>query len=287
MKDKKKKEWNYYKWPNDHLAPEMFGIEFDNDTVYGFVNTFFEALANVAEKYYMYDLDEKKIHNNKTKAIQQTERVFAYELYHQWSCRLCPLKEWVLNAELFKHIEWFYGDGNTELSSESQNSLGDEKENSNSRDFPDMVLHKGQNKDEQMIVCEIKRKDRLGTDIKDDVDRLCLFTKNKGPKAHDDFYQSYKCGIFLCFNVDFDNIAAEVEKQFLEKEYENLNNILCVSACYKKEIEKNDYAQVICYQSLGNIIEQARIKRLLKEEKNSGVLSKGLPHKRIGIKNKK
>lgn len=39
MKVKNKPKWYYYKWPNDHLASGMYGIEFDNDTVYGFVNT--------------------------------------------------------------------------------------------------------------------------------------------------------------------------------------------------------------------------------------------------------
>ena len=116
MNVKNKPKWNCYKWPNDHLVPRMYGIEFDNDSVYEFVNTFFEALANIAKGYYMFNLNEKKIHSNKTKAIQQTERVFAYELYHQWACRLCPQKEWVLNAELFKHIEWFYSEGNTDIS---------------------------------------------------------------------------------------------------------------------------------------------------------------------------
>ena len=251
-KDVDNPKWNYYKWPDDHLKSGMRGIAFDNDTVYGFVNTFLEALANIGKGYYTYILNNQKIYD-KTKAIPQTERVFAYELYHQWSCRLCPQKEWILNAELRKHIEWFYGDENTELSSESHNILNNEKENSNSRDFPDMVLHKGQGKDEQMIVCEIKRKDRLGSDIKDDIDRLCLFTKIKDPKS-------------------------------LEKKYENLNNILCVSACYKKE--ENDYVQTICYQSLGNIIEQVRIKRLLKEEIKTRELPKGFPRKRIGIKKK-
>lgn len=198
-------KWKCYKWPNDHLKSGMIGIEFDNSIVYGFVNTFFVALAKVAKGFYMFDLDEKKIHDNCTKAIHQTERVFAYELYHQWACQLCSQKEWTINAELFKHVGWFYSEDNIDTSKASN-------------DFPDMVLHKGQNKDEQMIVCEIKRKNRLHIDIKKDIDRLCLFTKIKAPKAHNDYYQSYKCGIFLCFNAGFDSMADEVEKQFLEKE---------------------------------------------------------------------
>ena len=280
-RDDNKPEWIYYKWPNDRLAPGMYGIEFDNDSVYEFVNTFFDALANVAKGFYMFDLNEKKIHYNRTKAIHQTERVFAYELYHQWACRLCSNKEWIINAELFKHVDWFYTDGNAKIS-KATNKLNAKKKNY-SKDFPDMVLHKGQNKDEQMIVCEIKRKYRLHKDIKDDIDRLCLFTKIKDPKEHNDYYQSYKCGIFLCFNVGFDNIVDEVEKQFVEKKYENLNNILCVSTCYK---EDNDYIPVICYQSLGNIIEQIKIKNLTDSNKDLEVLCKGLPRKRVGIKKK-
>ena len=275
-----KHKWNYYQWPNEYLTQGMYGIEFDNESVYGFVNTFLVALANVAKGFYMFDLNEKKIHYNRTKAIHQTERVFAYELYHQWACRLCSQKDWIINAELFKHVDWFYSEDNN-ITSKTSNNLNAKKKKY-SKDFPDMVLHKGQNKDAQMIVCEIKRKSRLHKDIKDDIDRLCLFTKNKDLKVHDDYYQSYKCGIFLCFNVDFDDIADEVEMQFLEKEYENLDNILCVSACFKKE--ENDYVQAICYQSLGNIIEQVRIKRQLKEENKSGELHKGSPHKRVGIK---
>ena len=76
------------------------------------------------------------------------ERVFAYELYRQWANIIeneCK-ESLVLNAELDKIIE------------ERISPEGDRENYEEMRKYPDLVLHDGQDSDNnQKMVCEIKR----------------------------------------------------------------------------------------------------------------------------------
>lgn len=77
----------------------------------------------------------------------QTERGFAYELYHQWrnildSPEYVPLK---INSEITKEIDpiCFFEDVTDETAFQN---------------YPDMLLHGGQNDvNKQVLICEIKR----------------------------------------------------------------------------------------------------------------------------------
>ena len=165
--------FDYYKWPEDDITKDMPGLAFDSDDVIKHLKGFFKSLNKVDKDYYVYDLDENKVKvhdpNAETKALEHTERVFAYELYHQWSCSLKDT-DWIVNAELRKNVEWFYSkeakDDEILLYENTSTST-----NESSKDFPDMVLHKNQNKDAQLIVCEIKREKRITSDLKKDLNK--------------------------------------------------------------------------------------------------------------------
>lgn len=250
----------YYKWPDDDFFKGMPGITFDSDDVIKHLKYFFNSLKEVGKDYYVYDLDENIVKrldpSAQTKAIEHTERVFAYELYHQWSYSLKDTG-WIVNAELRKNVEWFYSkeakDDETLLYENISTST-----NESSYDFPDMVLHKSQKEDAQLIVCEIKRENRITCDIKKDLNRLYQFTikRDKEDKEEKDYYQAFKCGIFLAFNTEFSKITSAIKIRMQDYVFEGnedmLEHIICVSSLYKND----DKEPLICYQSLGEIIRQ-------------------------------
>ena len=251
----------YYKWPEDDFTRELPGIAFDSDDVIKHLKYFFNSLKKVDKDYYGYDLNENIVKgldsSAQTKAFEHTERVFAYELYHKWSCLLKGTK-WRVNAELRKNVEWFYSKDDETLLFENTSTSTNESSN----DFPDMVLHKSQKDDAQLIVCEIKRDDRIMSDIKKDLNRLYLFTlkKDEKNKTAADYYQTFKCGIFLAFNTEFNKIISAIENRkqdyVFKDDEKKLDHIICVSSLYID----NDKDPLICYQSLGELIRQLKRK---------------------------
>lgn len=103
----------------------------------------FEAVINVNEKYITYDTHA--LHNGKEEHL---ERVFAYELYHQWAKQLeiKGVQNLVLNGEVYKHLVW-----------KSISYVCDKKPTTKGV-YPDLVLHSSQGDDKnQKMICEIKR----------------------------------------------------------------------------------------------------------------------------------
>ena len=258
-------QFDYFKWPEDDSTRDMPGIVFDSDDVIKHLKDFLNSLNEVGKDYYVYDLDDNKVKgldpSAQTKAIEHTERVFAYELYHQWSCSLKDT-DWIVNAELRKNVEWFYSkDAKDDETLLFENTSTFTNESSN--DFPDMVLHKNQKDDAQLIVCEIKRENRITSDIKKDLNRIYQFTikKDKKDKEEKDYYQAYKCGIFLAINAEFKKIISAIETCMQDYVFkgneEKLDHIICISSLYNGETEKPK----IYYQSLGEIIRQLKKRR--------------------------
>lgn len=126
------------------------------------------AICNVDIKYILWN-DDDISPNTK----EHVERVFAYELYHQWS-KICEkyqlLKSLVINAELQK---WVYNNDNREQLY-----------------FPDLVLHGGQNdRNNNNMIVEIKRSSKNNSErYDDDIDKLKMFSN----KLVTDFNQDVK-----------------------------------------------------------------------------------------------
>ena len=134
---------------NLHRLDEMD----DNDkNLYNLI----KAILNVK---YLY-IDRYQI------SVERLERVFAYELYYQWSIiidRLNKKRElgdkYILNGETEKTMSHF------------------EENPEKSRTYPDLILHKSIDKAKgQAIVCEIKRKGNFTKGgLGDDINKLRKF----------------------------------------------------------------------------------------------------------------
>ncbi len=150
-----------------------------------------EALEKVDPLYVrQYEYNEDEDH----KAIlDQVERCFAYELYHQLSTLLDNGfnlgKDIVINAEIPKK-----GYPQAESSTKKKGKI-----------FPDIVIHAGQNNhdpNKQLLVCEIKRNTSktspIKEDIKTDLAKLGWYVKSLQYENHD---IGFRAGCFVMTNV--------------------------------------------------------------------------------------
>ena len=113
----------------------------------------FCAILEVDSKYVDSDIAHKRL-----------ERVFAYELYHQWSKKVVRNKKgnnesYILNGETMKMMGYF--------------KVNPQKEKA----YPDLILHKSFDHPKcQAIVCEIKRRGNLTKGgFEDDITKLKEF----------------------------------------------------------------------------------------------------------------
>lgn len=186
-------------------------------TVIEEIKRFSQAVSNIKKDYYMYEIKSNllKDSNGKRSAVKKhLERVIAYELYHQWSNLFNSELPYIINAEVEKNIANFCQIKEKRFTK-----------------YPDMVLHKGQGEDEQIIVCEIKND--IGKKILEDIKKLSAFTNARGGIT------PYKCGILLITNNDFEKVTNffKKNKNFYEKEKQNndLGKILVIISCIKED----------------------------------------------------
>lgn len=173
----------------DYIANSNFSNELKTQ-----LDILVDAICSVSEKYIWYNgyKDEEKNED----VIAHLERVFAYELYYQWR----------------KLMD--YSSSNLTLNGEISKNVYDEIPKEPKSYFPDMVLHKGQgNKDEQMIVCEIKRKHSFNSGkFKEDIKKLLWYVDKER------FSAPFECGVFIlagsnlgeCWNKNYLNAINEI-----------------------------------------------------------------------------
>lgn len=141
----------------------------------------FEAILNVHRNYITYE-----IHAPYDGSKEHLERVFAYELYHQWSKQLEAngIQDLVLNGEVYKHLKWetiCYNCDNEPVTKGV---------------YPDLVLHSSQGKgDNQKIICEIKRESNISKEalFADFLKLSCYLSADSFPKN----IVPFEFGIFI------------------------------------------------------------------------------------------
>ena len=113
-------------------------LPFGNDNKY--FQWLFEALLKVKKRYLTYDVEFSSTSVDIKK--EHLERVFAYELYHQWSVILDQQKDndLILNAEIDKNI-------NETIIEMNKSDNDDSSESLRVNVYPDLVLHQSQGKD--------------------------------------------------------------------------------------------------------------------------------------------
>lgn len=251
------KTFNYTK---TKITTNLEGFSFSDNTV-SFINLFLASIKKVKSQYLNFEFKETTYNPEcvKNKGSQDhVERVFAYELYHQWSKKLNN-NDWILNGEAGKYLQWFY--------------LNRDKASMKQK-FPDLVqYYKGNYIDEpHMIVCEIKRdySDNIKKGIRTDLLKLYGFTcSNENNTSVGRWFESYKCGIFLVIGDNFSVIKNNLKVSCRNRTWKVFNQIPSDEA--KKIIcvlcdEKDDKISVQ-YQSLYNIVEEKLKERQVNRKK--------------------
>lgn len=215
----------------------------ENDRYY--FKSLFDAILNVDKSYITY---KDNISNESGEEQEHLERVFAYELYHQWS-KILENKgikregNIVLNGELSKR-------GTIKIP---------DNENRNSKKqtvYPDLVLHSSQDNDNnQKMICEIKREKNIQSNaISIDLLKLISYTSD----YHLNGYRPFKYGIFILVgesaSLDFIKNRINRNVKIIVKEetdiditfsHENLRQIICIAYNGDNKLE---------YDTLENII---------------------------------
>lgn len=155
------------------------------------------AILRVNKDYLIYSKPvEMKESNKDEKEIifEQLERIFAYELYHQWSSLLNKDGGLILNGEAQKIIE-------------------------RDRKYPDMVLHGGQGDSKSNeIVVEIKRGKYIdGIKIVEDLEKLSIFLETDEGKE----YANYHDAVFILIGGNMDDISNTLNKNKIKTKINN------------------------------------------------------------------
>lgn len=184
-----------------------------------------KAISKVSYAYLKAEyLEDGKLSDKEKLFVKtQVERVFAYELYHQWSNLLGRNSPLVLNGETRKDFEKV-----VYLKKKYY--------------YPDMVLHHKDvlSSDNNMLVCEIKRKDNLDG-MEEDIKKLSMFLSEKlRTKKQSQNWKPYKRGVFLIIDSSNEDII----------NWENLNKKL--SVCDFSRIDDNTKSQIYCIIYNGN-----------------------------------
>lgn len=251
-----------FDYPQTKITTNLEGFSF-SDYAVSFINIFFASITEVKSRYLNINFEETADNPEcvKDKGSQDhVERVFAYELYHQWSI-LLNTDDWILNGEAGKYLQWFYKN---------------RKKTYLNQKFPDLVQYYKDNsiEDSHMIVCEIKRDydDNIKNGIEDDLIKLVGFTCSpKNDKSDGRFFPPYACGIFLVIGHDFSVLQKHlnVTHKYRNGEWEIYNEIsseeakkiICV-LCDEKDSKIN-----VQYQSLYNIVRDELNKRQVNRKK--------------------
>jgi len=198
---------------NDNKTND-YGIQLSQDIL-----ALLQAIRNVDKAYLSYANTNANA-DGREDVINQLERVFAYELYFQWS--LLKDSNLVLNGEIGK--------------------IWNEKDW-----YPDMVLHGGQdNSDNNKIVVEIKRECMVKNNKKaiiDDLKKLSGFLISS-VKTQDKKFKNYEDAVFILLKGELTEISDALKDKELTSGVDLNNKIICVTYNEKKEMKISSLSQL-------------------------------------------
>lgn len=160
------------------------------------------AAFNLVEKKYFCtwafnDFPEKAQKKERKKYVQFIERVFAYELYHQYRIIIDSnpkaYKDLVLNGEVRKN--------GFKDSMICKNHI-----------YPDLVLHKNQTdntKDYQKLFIEIKSNSFTSKQLENDLNKLFVAVSDR---------LNFENAIFVCINQNPTNVLDDLKKLIKKKD---------------------------------------------------------------------
>ena len=172
-----------------------------------YFNQLIEALCNVHSSYLQYETYKYK-GDKLVPVIKRAERVFAYELYHQYRLLMHNNENYKLNGEIFK-----------------DNNIFQSKEVSSC--YPDLVLHNNLgfiDDNSQYFLCEIKMSSNR--ELVNDLYKLTelrTFTK-----------LDFKYYIFLCVGLNLNALRKRILNNRSSDDNRKLSgDIVCI--CRKKD----------------------------------------------------
>lgn len=196
------------KMQQNNSVTNEFGILLNQDVL-----TLLQAILEVDGSYLSY-ADTNANAEDREDVINQLERVFAYELYHQWS--MLKDDKYILNGEIDK--------------------IWNEK-----AWYPDMVLHGGQNDpDNNKIVVEIKRECMVRNNKKaiiEDLKKLSKFLMSVEKRDTLKKFRNYENAVFILLKGELCDISKALEDSDSNSLSDINDNIICVTYNDKKELK--------------------------------------------------
>ena len=165
-----------------------------------------QALLNIQGKYETF----VTLDTSDTYKTQRAERVFAYELYHQYRCLMHNTDQMILNGELYKDTSIF----------DKLNGF---------KCYPDLVLHSDYTETSpnlQYFICEIK--------MAHNPNLLSDFTKLQKIKQTG---LKFKYNIFICLGLSMQELKQKLSKQ--QKYVVHEMDIVCI--CKKNGVVEYSY----------------------------------------------
>lgn len=219
---------------------------------------YFRAILSVDKKYISYKNPFSAAPHTEGEHKTHVERVFAYELYHQWSMTktscLC------LNAETQKYAR--------------KRICYKSKDNSNKTTtamvYPDLVLHGGQQTfANHKIVCEIKRKGQFTGNkntIFADLLKLSCFTDEKNSVLS--FPYAYGAFLIVGKNVSGQlpslmEIKPDATIELIEK---RVKQKISFEAYKADENYRKTFKKIICIAYDGEVLEVDTLENCLKDK---------------------
>ncbi len=169
------------------------------------IKNLFKAILEVKSNYFYY---RNEIDNNDWQ--EQLERVFAYELYHQWSLIQMQYNDVLLKQGRKDELRYINGEVGKELEG--------------IRKYPDMVLHGGQGDYvHQEIAVEIKRKANINSEnVIKDLEKLSDMI-TEGKLAFN--AKPFKWGVFILTCGDVSDMKHILDSNTLDA---IRDDVLCV-----------------------------------------------------------
>jgi hypothetical protein len=174
--------------------------------------TLLQALGNVEKEYLSY-ADTNANADDRKDQINQLERVFAYELYHQWA--MIKEKNLFLNGEIGK----IWTDDTW---------------------YPDLVLHGGQDDaNNNRVVVEIKRECMVNGKpeaILNDLEKLSYFLDTVDKSSQEMKFRNYENAVFILLKGKLSDISKALNHKNTSNKKLN-NKIICITYNERKDIE--------------------------------------------------
>lgn len=199
------------------------------------------SIKNVDISFIRFDGTDNK------KDIEHVERVFAYELYHQWcnNSIISKNKNLMVNAEIPKVL------------------IDENREKKIPIMYPDLLLHHGQNVFKgNLIICEIKRERYVHQDpvrLLDDLLKLRMYISPELKVKDRDDWKPYEVGVFvMTIRKDVQPICSlSLVREYLKK---------AESIKTTKNIPNDDLnRQIVCVVYNGNELKYDTLHNIINE----------------------